>query len=133
MTTNYYFEFIITQIENGYFKTSEFEEETLFMNIYYFYSFAKYLSPYSKWSELALRKLESNIRKQWIEKELTNVDYFIHLVKKQSVEIDPTNFLFYSENYFQILQYLKPIMDVMSDDFEKNKKNKKNVIRKPIR
>ena len=133
MTTNYYFEFIITQIENGYFKRSEFEEETLFMNIYYFYSFAKYLSPYSKWSELALRKLESNIRKQWIEKELTNVDYFIHLVKKQSVEIDPTSFLFCSENYFQILQYLKPIMDVMSEDFEKNKKNKKIVIRKPIR
>ena len=80
------------------------------------------MSPYHKWSELALRKLESNIRKKWIEKELTNVDYFIHLVKKQSVEIDPTSFLFYSENYFQILQYLKPIMDVMSDDFEKKKK-----------
>ena len=119
MTTNCYFGFIITQIENGYFKISELEEETLFMNIYYFYSFTKYLSPYYKWSELALIKLESNIRKKWIEKELTNFDYFIHLVKKQSVEIDPTSFLFYSENYFQILQYLKPIMDVMSDDFEK--------------
>ena len=92
MTTNYYFEFIITQIENGYFKRSEFEEETLFMNIYYFYSFAKYLSPYSKWSELALRKLESNIRKQWIEKELTNVDLFIWLKNNPSKLIQPISY-----------------------------------------
>ena len=73
MTTNYYFEFIITQIENGYFKISEFEEETLFMNIYYFYCFTKYLSSYYKWGELALQKRETNIRKKWAEKDLTNV------------------------------------------------------------
>ena len=134
MTTNYYFEYIISQIDNGYFKIFEFEDETLFMNIYYFYSCTKYLSPYYKWSNIALRKLELNIRRKWVSKDLTDVNYFIYLVKKQSPEIDPNRYLFHSEDYFIKLMFLKPIMDVMHN--EKEKKEKKSSIlkiRKPIR
>lgn len=119
MTTNYYFEYIISQIDNGYFKISEFEDETLFMNIYYFYSFTKYLSPYYKWSNIALRKLELNIRRKWVSKDLTDVNYFIYLVKKQSPEIDPNRYLFNSEDYFIKLMFLKLIMDVMHNEKEK--------------
>ena len=135
MTTNYYFEFVISQIENGYFKISEFEEETLFMNIYYFYCFTKYLSPYYKWGELALQKPESNIRKKWVEKDLTNVNYFIYLVKKKDPQINPSgDFWFNSESYFMRLMYLKPIMDVMYEDIKKKEIKKSIVkIRKPIR
>ena len=135
MTTNYYFEFIITQIKNGYLKISEFEEETLFMNIYYFYYFTKYLSPYYKWGELALQKLESNIRKKWAEKDLTNINYFIYLVKKQDQQIDPSGYFFNSEGYLMKPMFLKHIMDVMYEDIKK-KETKKSIVKireKPLR
>ena len=133
MTTNYYFEFTISQIQNGYFKISEFDDETLFINIYHFYCFTKYLSPYYKWGDKALKRLERNIRRKWVRKELTNVNYFIYLVKKQSKEIDPSSFFFNSEGYFMKLMFLKPIMDVMFEDKEKMKKKTIVKIRKPIR
>ena len=121
---NYYFEFVISQIENGYFKISEFEEETLFMNIYYFYCFTMYLSPYCRWGKLALRKLELNIRRKGIERDLTNVNYFIYLVKKQDHSINPNRYFFNSEDYFIKLMFLKPIMDVIYSEKEKKGKKK---------
>ena len=39
-----YSEFTIAQIDNGYQKISEFDDETLFMNIYNYWCFANYLS-----------------------------------------------------------------------------------------
>ena len=134
MTSNYYFEFTISQIENGFFKISEFDDETLFINIYHFYCFTKCLSPYYKWADKALRRLELNIRRKWISRDLTNVNYFIYLVKKRSKEIDPSIYFFNSENYFVKLMFLKPIMDLMWNDQEKKKEKKSIVkIRKPIR
>ena len=134
MTSNYYFEFTISQIENGFFKISEFDDETLFINIYHFYCFTQYLPPYYKWADKALRRLELNIRRKWISRDLTNVNYFIYLVKKRSKEIDPSIYFFNSENYFVKLMFLKPIMDLMWNDQEKKKEKKSIVkIRKPIR
>ena len=134
MTSNYYFEFTISQIENGFFKISEFDDETLFINIYHFYCFTQCLSPYYKWADKALRRLELNIRRKWISRDLTNVNYFIYLVKKRSKEIDPSIYFFNSENYFVKLMFLKPIMDLMWNDQEKKKEKKSIVkIRKPIR
>ena len=134
MTSNYYSEFTISQIENGFFKISEFDDETLFINIYHFYCFTQYLSPYYKWADKALRRLELNIRRKWISRDLTNVNYFIYLVKKRSKEIDPSIYFFNSENYFVKLMFLKPIMDLMWNDQEKKKEKKSIVkIRKPIR
>ena len=122
MTTNYYFEFVISQIENCYFKISEFEEEPLFMNIYYFYCFTMYLSPYYRWGKLALRKLELNIRKKWIKRDLTNVNYFIYLVKKKDPRINPNRYFFNPEDYFIKIMYLKPLMDVIYSEKEKKEK-----------
>ena len=133
MSYSGYFEFIISEIENGYYQVSEFDDETLFMNIYIFWCFTRYLSPYYKWGNSALRRLEVNIRRKWSYKDLSNVDFFIDLVKKQSREIDLSSYFFDSENYLTKLMFLKPIMDVMFDS--QKKKNKKSIvkIRKPIR
>ena len=118
------------QIDQDY-KISEFDDETLFISIFYFYYFAKYLSPYCKWGKKALTKLKRNIKKKWSKESLPEVGYFIKLVEKQSKEIDPRDYFFNSEGYLIKLMYLKPIMDVMSNN--NNKKNKKTIFRKPIR
>ena len=119
------------QIDQDY-KISEFDDETLFISIFYFYYFAKYLSPYCKWEKKALTKLKRNIKKKWSKESLPEVGYFIKLVEKQSKEIDPRDYFFNSEGYLIKLMYLKPIMDVMSNNNNNNKK-KKTIFRKPIR
>ena len=130
-----YYEFTISQIENGYYKLSDFDDETLFINIYHFWCFLKYLSPYYRWENKALRRLEVNIRRKWNNKDLTNVNLFIDLIKKHSQEIDPTFYFFNSENYLTKLMFLKPVMDVMWDSQKKKMKKKNTIlkIRKPIR
>ena len=135
MSYSDYFEFVISQIDNGYYKLSDFDDETLFMNIYIFWCFTQYLSPYYKWGNKALRRLEVNIRRKWNNKDLTNVNLFIDLVKKHSQEIDPSTYFFNSENYLTKLMFLKPIMDVMWDSQKKKMKKKNSIlkIRKPIR
>ena len=42
MSYSGYFKFTISQIENGYYKLSDFDDETLFMNIYIFWCFTQY-------------------------------------------------------------------------------------------
>ena len=133
MSYNGYFEFTISQIENGYYKVSDFDDETLFINIYNYWSFVKYLSPYYKWGNKALRRLERNIKRKWNSRDLTNVDYFIDLVKKHSEEINPMSYFFNSEDYFIKLMFLKPVMDVMYDSQKKMEKKSILKIRKPIR
>ena len=119
-----YFEFTISQIENGYQKISDFDDETLFMNIYHFWCFSKYLSPYYRWGIKALKNLKRNIKRKW-SKDFTNVNLFIELVNQELKEIDPCNYFFNSENYFTKLMFAKPIMDLMIRDRHLSKKNKK--------
>ena len=133
MSYNGYFEFTISQTENGYYKVSDFDDETLFINIHNYWSFVKYLSPYYKWGNKALRRIERNIKRKWNSRDLTNVDYFIDLVKKHSEEINPMSYFFNSEDYFIKLMFLKPLMDVMYDSQKKMGKKSFLKIRKPIR
>ena len=49
-----YYEFTISQIDYGIQKINEFDDETLFMNIYHFWCFSEYLSPYFIWSDSKL-------------------------------------------------------------------------------
>ena len=133
MSYNGYFEFTISQTENGYYKVSDFDDETLFINIHNYWSFVKYLSPYYKWGNKALRRIERNIKRKWNSRDLTNVDYFIDLVKKRSEEINPMSYFFNSEDYFIKLMFLKPLMDVMYDSQKKMGKKSILKIRKPIR
>ena len=134
MSYNGYFEFTINQIENGYQKISDFDDETLFMNIYNFWCFSKYLSPYYRWGVKALKNLKKNIKKKW-NKDFTNVNLFIELVNQEREEINPCNYFFSSEDYFTKLMFLKPIMDFMIKDrhLPKEKRKKECKIRKCIR
>ena len=129
-----YYEFAIAQIDNGYQKISDFDDDSLFINIYHFWCFTRYLSPYYKWGSKALKNLERNIRRKW-SSDFTNVNLFIELVHKNSKEIDPSDYFFNSENYFTKLMFLKPIMDTMVKDrhFPNRKKKCDLKIRKCIR
>ena len=113
-----YYEFAITQIDNGYQKISGFDDDSLFINIYHFWCFTRYFSPYYKWGSKTLKNLERNIKRKW-SSDFTNVNLFIELVHKNSKEIDPSDYFFNSENYFTKLMFLKPIMDTMVKDRKK--------------
>ena len=80
-----------------------------------------------------MRRVERNIKRKWNSRDLTNVDYFIDLVKKRSEEINPMSYFFNSEDYFIKLMFLKPLMDVMYDSQKKMGKKSILKIRKPIR
>ena len=94
-----YYEFTISQIDYGIQEISEFDDETLFMNIYHFWCFSKYLSPYFIWGDEALTKLKRNIKRKW-SSDFTNVNLFIELIKKQFEPINPCDYFFQSEDYF---------------------------------
>ena len=122
------FDLVINEIDNGYLDIKFFEEETLFMNIFYCYYFTKFLSPYLSWGEEIIRKLKRIIRRKW-SKNLPNVEFFIKQIEKQTKEIDPFDYYFNSEDYFMKLLILKPISDVLFP-IEKKKKKKKKQIKK---
>ena len=105
-----YYEFTIAQIDNGYQKISEVDNETLFINIYHFWCFANYMSMYYIWRYTALDHLKNNIRKKWL-KDFTNVNLFIELCERKTELISPFDFYFNSEDYFQKLIFLKSDLD----------------------
>ena len=107
-----YYEFIIGQIDNGYIKISEFDNETLFINIYHFWCFVNYMSMYYIWRYTALDRLKRNIRKKWLE-DFTNVNLFIELFERKFELISPFDFYFNSEDYFQKLIFLKSDLNRM--------------------
>ena len=122
------FDLVINEIDNGYLDIKFFEEETLFMNIFYCYYFTKFLSRYLSWGEEIIRKLKRIIRRKW-SKNLPNIEFFIKQIEKQTKEIDPFDYYFNSEDYFTKLLILKPISDVLFP-IEKKKKKKKKQIKK---
>ena len=103
------------------------------MNIYNFWCFSKYLSPYYRWEITALKNLKRNIKRKW-SKDFTNVNLFIELVNQELEEINPCNYFFNSENYFTKLMFAKPVIDLMIKDRHLKMKKKVNLkIRKCIR
>ena len=117
------FDLVINEIDNGNIDIKFFEEETLFMTIFYCYYFTKFLSPYLSWGDEIIRKLKRIIRRKW-SKNLPNVDFFIRQIEKQTKEIDPHDYYFNSEDYFTKLLFLKPISDIL---FPVEKKKKKQI------
>ena len=117
------FDLVINEIDNGNIDIKFFEEETLFMNIFYCYYFTKFLSPYLSWGDEIIRKLKRIIRRKW-SKNLPNIDFFIGQIEKQTKEIDPHDYYFNSEDYFTKLLFLKPISDIL---FPVEKKKKKQI------
>ena len=131
-----YYEFTIAQIDNGYQKISEVDNETLFINIYHFWCFANYMSMYYIWRYTALDRLKNNIRKKWL-KDFTNVNLFIELCERKTELISPFDFYFNSEDYFQKLIFLKSDLNKMIKPhhliFIERKKKKRKLKRKCIR
>ena len=118
------FDHVINEIDNGNIDIKLFEEETLFMNIFYCYYFTKFLSPYFSWGDDMIKKLKRNIRRKW-SKNLPNVDFFIRQIEKQTSEIDPHDYYFNSEDYFTKLLFLKPISDILFPIEKKKRRRKK--------
>ena len=123
------FDLVINEIDNGNIDIKFFEEETLFMNIFYCYYFTKFLSPYLSWGDEIIRKLKRIIRRKW-SKNLPNIDFFIRQIEKQTKEIDPHDYYFNSEGYLTKLLFLKPISDILFPVEKKKKKKKKKQIKK---
>ena len=118
------FDHVINGIDNGFIDEKYFQEETLFINIFYCFYFTKYLSPYYSWGERMIKSLKRNIRRKWVD-SLPNVDFFISRLEQKIEEFDPMDYYDNSEDYFTKLLFLKPISDILFPAVEKKKKKKK--------
>ena len=58
----------VRQIDSANQKIDEFDKDTLFLNIYYFWCFTNYLSMYYIWHWTALERLKLNLKKKMAEK-----------------------------------------------------------------
>ena len=106
------FEWVIFKIDQNQKRVEEFDNETLFTNIYLFYCFCRYLSPYYKWEKEALKRLKENIILKWPKETFGNVFVFIELLSRGFKEVNPTVYFYNSEDYFE--QLLK--LDMLKDD-----------------
>ena len=124
---------VIKSIDEKNSRIQEFQSEPLFINIYYCFYFVKFLSPYKHWCDEIIETLKNNIRNKWLNC-LPNVDYFIKQIENKNKEVDPFEYWFHSEDYFEKVMLLKEISDILFPaKKKKNKKNKKNKVYKPIR
>ena len=105
------YEWFIYKIDQNQKTIDEFDNETLFMNIYLFFCFSRYLSPYYEWDKKAFKKLRENIIFKWPKKDFCNVFVFIELLSRGFKEVSPTGFFWHSEDYFEHL--LK--VDILKD------------------
>ena len=105
------FEWVIFKIDENQKAIDEFDNDTLFMNIYLFYCFSQYLSPYYQWEKKALKRLKENIILKWPKETSENVFVFIELLSRGFKEVDPTMFFWRSEDYFEHLFKLDMLRD----------------------
>ena len=126
---------VIKQIHEENCKINQFKFEPLFINIFYCFYFQRFLSPYYRWRNHAIWVLKRNIKKKWL-KCLPNIDFFIKQIEIKNKEVDPFEYWYHSEDYFEKIILLKEIADTL---FPAKKKKKKTIYRssnkvyKPIR
>lgn len=101
------FEFVIYQISENEQVIEEFDNDNLFRNIYLFYCFSRYLSPYYCWEKKALMRLKQNIIFKWPTNEFCNVFLFIEMLSRGYQKVNPINFFWHSEEYFEHLLRIK--------------------------
>ena len=97
------FGWVIFKIDENQKTIDEFDNETLFMNIYLFYCFSRYLSPYYQWEKEALKRLKENIILKWPKETFGNVFVFIELLSRGFKEVNPAGYFWRSEDYFEHL------------------------------
>ena len=90
-----YYQFTVMQIDNKYMKMSGLKDETLFMNIYHYWCFVHFLSPYYSWENQAIKTLRINIIRKWPRKDFSNVNLFLKLLSCRTKELDPTKYFFF--------------------------------------
>ena len=123
---------VIKKLDEGEISFGQFQFEPLFINIYYCYYFVKFLSPYYTWGDKLIKVLKKNIKKKW-RPALPNVEFFLDQMEKKKLEVDPFDYWYQSEDYFQKLCALKSLADILFP--VKKKKNRKKYFKKykPIR
>ena len=104
------YELIVYALDHNRLDIVEFDNDTLFMNIYHYWCFLHFLSPYYSWGEEAIANLRKNIKK-WPSNDFSNVYLFLELVSHRTRQIDPTYYFYESEDYFELLMSLKSTMD----------------------
>ena len=121
---------VIKKLDEGEISFGQFQP--LFINIYYCYYFVKFLSPYYTWGDKLIKVLKKNIKKKW-RPALPNVEFFLDQMEKKKLEVDPFDYWYQSEDYFQKLCALKSLADILFP--VKKKKNRKKYFKKykPIR
>ena len=100
------YEKTICEIDNGCFKIKDFDNDSLFLNIYNFWYFANNLSVYYIWRITELDRLKVNLKKKWVS-VLRNVNLFIELVERKTETLNPSVFYNDSESYFEKILLLK--------------------------
>ena len=105
-------EWAIFKIDQDQKTIDEFDNDTLFMNIYLFYCFSRHLSPYYKWEKEALKRLKESVILKWPKETFGNVFVFIELLSRGFKEVNPTGYFYHSEDYFE--QLLKS--NILKDD-----------------
>ena len=107
----------------------EYDNDTLFMNIYNYWCLSHYLSIRHLWEQYAIQKLKENIIKKWPTNDFCNVNLFLELAFLKNKDIDPTIYFYKSEDYFEYLMTLKLKLDRMVCDRHLNiNKKKENVL-----
>ena len=124
---------VIESINEKKSRINQFKNEPLFINIYYCFYFCKFLSKHFLWYEEIIETLKENIRMKWLNC-LPNIDFFIKQIEIKNENIDPFEYWFYSEDYFEKISKLKELADLLFPA----KKEKKNIVKiykkyKPIR
>ena len=107
------FEYVIYKIDQNEKQIECFDSDTLFMNIYLFYCFSRYLSPYYTWDQRALRRLKQNIIIKWPKNDFCNVYLFVELLTRRRSEVDPISYFWHSEKYFEHLLKVKDKLDLI--------------------
>ena len=124
---------VIESINEKKSRIRQFENEPLFINIYYCFYFSKFLSKHFSWYEEIMEVLKKNIRMKWLDC-LPNIDFFIKQIEIKNEHIDPFEYWFKSEDYFEKILKLKELADLLFPA----KKEEKNIVSickkyKPIR
>ena len=103
---------VIESINEKNSRIEQFKNEPLFINIYYCFYFCKFLSKHFSWYDEIMKKLKENIRMKWLD-SLPNVDFFIGQIEIKNDNIDPFEYWFHSEDYFEKILKLKELADLL--------------------
>ena len=93
------YEYFFNRIDKDYRKIKEFDKQTLFSNIYYFWCLHHFFSMCHIWKPTALTRLE---REKWVA-DLPNVNLFLERIRERDETVKPILFFYDSEGYFEYL------------------------------